>query len=76
MPGYSNDLRLPVLAGVDSGMARADVVGTFQVSLATIKRYLKQRRASGDRTPSRLTGRPATNGQHVLLASRRSWTPF
>ncbi len=62
MPGYSKDLRLRVLAAVDSGMARVDVVRTFQVSLATIKRYLKQRRATGDLTPRRPTGRPATKG--------------
>ena len=38
MPDYSKDLRLRVLAAVDSGMARVDVVRTFQVSLATSKR--------------------------------------
>jgi transposase len=62
MPSYSLDLRLRVLAAVDSGMARVDVVRTFQVSLATIKRYLKQRRETGDLTPRRPTGRPATKG--------------
>ncbi len=62
MPAYSKDLRLRVLAAVDSGLARADIVGTFQVSLATIKRYLKQRRETGDLTPKRPPGRPATKG--------------
>jgi len=38
MPGYSKDLRLRVLAAVDSGMARVAVVRTFQVALATITR--------------------------------------
>src|SRR5689334_3781388 len=60
MPSYSLDLRLRVLAAVDRGMARRDVVRTFQVSLATLKRYLKQRRETGDLTPRRPTGRPAT----------------
>lgn len=50
MTGYSKDLRLRVLAAVDSGMARVAVVRTFQVSLATIKRYRKQRRETGELT--------------------------
>ncbi len=62
MSAYSTDLRLRVLAAVDSGLARADIVRTFQVSLATIKRYLKQRRDTGDLTPKRPPGRPATKG--------------
>ena len=51
-----------VLAAVDSGLARADIVRTFQVSLATIKRYLKQRRETGNLAPKRPPGRPATKG--------------
>jgi len=69
MPGYSKDLRLRVLAAVDSGMARVDVVRTFQGSLATIKRYLKQRRETGDLTPTSPTRRPATKGP-ALAAGR------
>ena len=67
MPGYSKDLRLRVLAAVDSGMARVAVVRTFQISLATIKRYLKQRRETGDLTPRRPTGRPASKGPALAV---------
>jgi transposase len=77
MPGYSQDLRLRVLAAVDRGMARVDVVRTFQISLATIKRYLKQRRETGDLSPRRPTGRPATKGPALAagLAAQLSALP-
>jgi transposase len=77
MPGYSTDLRLRVLAAVDSGMARVDVVRIFQVSLATIKRYLKQRRETGELTSRHPTGRPATKGPALAtgLAAQLSAFP-
>jgi transposase len=77
MPGYSTDLRLRVLAAVDSGMARVDVVRTFRVSLATIKRYLKQRRETGELTSRHPTGRPAIKGSALVagLAAQLSAFP-
>ena len=44
MNAYSKDLRLKVLAAVDRGTPRKEVVGTFGVSLAAVKRWLKRRR--------------------------------
>ena len=43
MKAYSQDLRERVLRAVDLGHSRAEIVQLFGVSLATIKRYLKQR---------------------------------
>jgi transposase len=44
MKAYSQDLRERVLRAADLGRPRAEIVQLFGVSLATIKRYLKQRR--------------------------------
>jgi len=71
MKAYSPDLRESVLRAVESGMPRADIVKTFAVSLATIKRYLKQRRETGHLKPKAIPGRPARKGaalQAGLLA--------
>ena len=62
MRAYSPDLRLRVLAAVDRGRPRAEVAGTFQVSLATLKRGRKQRRAVGHVAPRPLPGPPARKG--------------
>jgi transposase len=44
MKPYSKDLRLRVLAAVDSGVVpREEVAKTFSVSVPTIKRWLKRR---------------------------------
>jgi transposase len=62
MKPYSQDLRERVLRALDTGMARADIVKTFAVSLATIKRYLKQRREIGHVKPKAIPGRPSRKG--------------
>jgi transposase len=62
MKAYSPDLRQRVLRAVDQGMPRAEIVKTFDVSLATLKRYLKQRRETGDVIPKPIPGRPAKKG--------------
>jgi hypothetical protein len=49
-----------MLRAVDQGMPRAEIVKTFDVSLATLKRYLKQRRETGDVIPKPIPGRPAS----------------
>lgn len=46
------------MAAVQSGMPREDVVWRFAVSLASIKRWLKQWRETRDLTPKRSPGRP------------------
>jgi|RhiMetdeSRZDD1v2_1073273.scaffolds.fasta_scaffold1962985_1 transposase len=60
MKAYSIDLRERALAALDRGMSRASVVATFQVSQGSIKRWLRARRETGDLTPRRPPGRPAT----------------
>src|SRR5690242_16596923 len=58
MKAYSVDLRTKVLRAVDQGYARKEIVKLLGVSPATIKRYLKQRRESGDLAPKGIPGRP------------------
>lgn len=56
MNPYSIDLRQRIVAALNAGMPRSEVVRTFQVSAATLRRYLKQQRESGDLTPRAHTG--------------------
>ena len=58
MKAYSQDLRERVLRAVDQGRPRAEIVQLFGISLATIKRYLKQRREEGHVRPKVIPGRP------------------
>ncbi len=48
MNAYSKDLRLRVLAVVDRGERREEIARLFGVSLATIGRYVKRRRETGE----------------------------
>ncbi len=57
MSAYSKDLRLKVLAAVDRGVPRREVVGAFGVSLAALKRWLKRRSEGGDLSPRPSPGR-------------------
>jgi transposase len=47
-----------VLEAVDRGTPRAEVVRVFQVSLPTIKRWLRRRRETGGLAPSPRPGPP------------------
>lgn len=58
MRAYSTDLRERVLAALDRGMARSEVVTTFGISLATLKRWAARKRAGITLTPGRSPGRP------------------
>jgi transposase len=60
MGAYSKDLRLKVLAAVDRGVPRREVVGLFGVSLATLKRWLKRREEGQDLAPRPSPGRTPT----------------
>jgi transposase len=62
MKAYSQDLRQRVLRAIDAGASQGKVAETFAISRATIKRYLKQRRETGDVTPKGIPGRPAVKG--------------
>lgn len=58
MRAYSNDLRQRILHAVEQGHRQAQIAAAFQVSVATIKRYLKQRRETGPLTVKPIPGRP------------------
>jgi len=53
---YSVDLRERAVAAVEAGRLQAEVGQLFRVSLATLKRWLAQRRAGQSLAPKR--GRP------------------
>jgi transposase len=57
MNAYSKDLRMSVLAAVDRGTTYADVSSLFGVSLATIGRYARRRRETGEVAPRPSPGR-------------------
>jgi transposase len=68
MRPYSEDLRRVVVAAVERGMKRAEVVETFAVSLPTVKRWLKQRRETGGLAPKPIPGPPAVKREALLAA--------
>lgn len=70
MRAYSRELRLRVLAAVDGGRPRAEVAELFDVSPATLKRWLRRRRATGGVAPRPRPGRPAEKA-----AARRAGRP-
>ena len=73
MKAYSVDLRERVLAALDRGMPRSQVVTTFQVSLASLKRWLVARRDTGDFAPQPPIGgsEPTiTPDQHLQLRAQ------
>ena len=57
MNAYSKDLRVRVLAAVDRGNPRTRIVDTFGVSLATVRRWLRRRRETGEVAPRPSPGR-------------------
>ena len=59
-----------MLAAVDSGSPRQEVVKTFSVSMPTIKRWLKRRKETGDVESRAIPGRPSRKG--VML---KEWLP-
>src|SRR5215207_5554456 len=70
MKPYSKDLRLRVLAAVDSEVPREEVAKTFSVAAVTFKRWLKRRRETGDVEPKPIPGRPCIKG-----AALEGWLP-
>lgn len=71
MKPYSKDLRLKVLAAVDRGMPRAEIVRVFGVSAPTVRRYLRLRRQTGDVDPRPVPGLPARKGRMLEEALPR-----
>ena len=67
MRAYSQDLRQHVLRAVDDGQSRAEIIELFQVSRATIKRYVKQRRETGAVVSRPIPGRPSKKGAALQM---------
>jgi len=65
MRAYSMDLRERVLAAVDRGTPRKEVVRTLRVSEPTIRRYLRLRRETGSVAPKPPPKRTFSIGQSV-----------
>ncbi len=68
MKAYSQDLRERVLRAVDLGRPRAEIVQLFGISLATLKRYIKQRREEGHVRPKAIPGRPPKKRAQVEMS--------
>lgn len=68
---YSKDLRTRAVEAVERGIPRRDIVRTFSISLTTLKRWLRKKRAGEDLSPGTSTGRKrrilATPEQRRLL---------
>ncbi|MDP9477201.1 MAG: helix-turn-helix domain-containing protein [Actinomycetota bacterium] len=74
MNAYSKDLRTRVLAAVDRGVSRAEIVEAFGVSLAIARRWLKRRRETGEVSPRPSPGRtPSICG--TAEERRALWPP-
>jgi transposase len=56
MKPYSVDLRWRVVTAVEGNMPREEASRVFRVSLPTIKRWLRLRRAGGDLAPKPVPG--------------------
>ncbi len=67
MRAYSQDLRQHVLRAVANGQSRAEIIDLFQVSRATIKRYVKQMRETGTVLPRPIPGRPSKKGAALRM---------
>jgi transposase len=65
MRAYSMDLRERVLAAVDRGTPRNEIVRTLGVSQPTIRRYLRLRREKGSVAPKPPPKRPFSIGQSL-----------
>src|SRR5918997_2983874 len=62
MNGYSEDLRRRIVSAVGGGMSKTQVARTFDVSLSSVKRYVKKANHGESLTPRKSPGSP------------RSWT--
>jgi transposase len=58
MKAYSLDLRRRIVAAVEGGQSKMDVARRFQVSYATVRKYVTQWTQAGDLTPKTAPGRP------------------
>ncbi len=70
MRAYSQDLRQRVLRAIDAGHTQTEIANIFAISVATIKRYLKQRCETGHIEPKAIPGRPAQKGAALQAGLR------
>lgn len=65
MKAYSQDVREHVLWAVDHGDPRVEIVQMFDISLATLKRYVKQQHDVGHAHPKAIPGRSPKKREQV-----------
>lgn len=68
MKPYSEDLRWRVVTAIEGDMTRREAARVFQVSMPTIKRWLRLRRAGSDLAPKPVPGPPAVKRDALLEA--------
>jgi transposase len=56
MNGYSEDLRLRVVSAVERGMSKSQAARTFEVSLSSLKRYVKKANHGESLAPKKSPG--------------------
>src|SRR2546421_10641764 len=59
MKGYSQDLRKRIIGAIEKGKSRREVAHLFDISLSTVKRYVRQWKEQGNLPPRLITGRPS-----------------
>ena len=67
MRAYSQNLRQQVLRAIDEGKSHAQIIDLCQVSRATIKRYVKQQRETGNVLQRPIPGRPPRIGTALQM---------
>lgn len=69
---YSEDLRMRVVSAVrERKMTIAETAKTFQVGSATVERYLRRYRETGDLTPRTSPGRPSGLAEREALLQQQ-----
>jgi transposase len=58
MRAYSEDLRKKIVAAIERGMPKAQAARLFDVSLSSVKRYVRTVRQGDSLTPKKSPGRP------------------
>lgn len=58
MKPYSEDLRRRIVAAVEGGMSKSEAARVFDVSLSSVKRYLRLAARQGSLAPRKGGGRP------------------
>ncbi len=77
MRAYSLDLRERIVAAVDAGQPKSAVARLLGVGRATVDRYVRQQRATGDLRPQPIPGaRPLIGtAQHAALVAQLEAVP-